>query len=154
MVGLAFEEFRIGAVFETAGITVTEAMIIEYAFRYDPQPFHIDAIAASRSPYGGLIASGFQTMSLTFRLFQATGMLSGTGWGEAGADEVRWLRPVRPGDTLRVKVTVAGVLPSRRPDRGIVRLAYATYNQHGEAVLTMTVNHLVLVGLVAAGQND
>ncbi|MEI6557316.1 MAG: MaoC family dehydratase [Rhodospirillaceae bacterium] len=144
MTGHSFEEFILGQSFETEGLTVTEAMIIDFGFRFDPQPFHIDSQAASRSPYGGLIASGFQTLILTFRLFRDTGVISGTSQGEAGADEVRWLRPVRPGDTLRVKVTVAGLLPSRRAERGIVRLTYATLNQHAEVVMTMTVNHLIL----------
>jgi len=144
MTGHSFEEFTLGQVFETEGITLTEAMIIGFAFQYDPQPFHLDAQAASQSPYGGLIASGFQTLALTFRLFRDTGVLTGTGLGEAGGDEMRWLRPVRPGDTLRVKVAVAGLLPSRRPDRGMVRLAYTTLNQHGEAVMVVTLNHLVV----------
>lgn len=143
MTGYAFEDFTLGAVFETEGVTVTEDAMLGFAFQYDPQPFHIDTQAASRSPYGGLIASGFQTLALTFRLFRDTGTLTGFSMGEAGADELRWLRPVRPGDTLRVKVAVAGLLPSRRPDRGMVRLAYTTFNQHGEAVMAVTVNHLI-----------
>jgi len=146
MTGHSFEDFKLGDVFETEGVTLTEAMIIAFAFQYDPQPFHIDAQAASRSPYGGLIASGFQTLALTFRLFRDTGVVTGSSLGEAGADELRWLRPVRPGDTLRARVSVAGLLPSRRPDRGMVRLAYTTLNQHGEAVMTVTVSHLVARG--------
>lgn len=143
MAGHAFEDFTLGDIFETEGLTVTEAMMIDFAFQYDPQPFHIDAQAASRSPYGGLIASGFLTLALTFRLFRDTGVITGTSLGEAGADELRWLRPVRPGDTLRARVAVAGLLPSRRPDRGMVRLAYTTLNQHGEAVMTVTLSHLI-----------
>ena len=119
-------------------------MIVDFALGFDPQPFHIDSQAASRSPYGGLIASGFHTLALTFRLFRDTGVITGTSHGEAGADEVRWLQPVRPGDTIRVKVTVAGLLPSRRAERGTVRLAYATLNQHGEVVMTVTINHLIM----------
>ncbi|MEI6986317.1 MAG: MaoC family dehydratase [Rhodospirillaceae bacterium] len=142
--GLAFEDFSVGDVFETDGITLTETMIIGFAFAYDPQPFHLDTEAASRSPYGGLIASGFQTLALTFRLFRDTGAISAFSLGEAGADELRWLRPVRPGDTLRVKVVVAGLLPARRPDRGMLRLSYTTSNQRGEAVMLVTLNHLVM----------
>ena len=108
MTGHAFEDFEVGQSFDTEGITLTEGMIIDFAFRYDPQPFHLDTQAASRSPYGGLIASGFQTLALTFRLFRDTGVITGTSHGEVSADEVRWLRPVRPGDTLSVTVTVAG----------------------------------------------
>ena len=144
MTGHAFEDFEVGQSFETEGITLTEGMIVDFAFSYDPQPFHVDSQAACRSPYGGLIASGFQTLALTFRLFRDTGVITGTSLGEAGADEVRWLRPVRPGDTIRVKVTVAGSLPSRKAERGTVRLAYSTLNQHGEVVMTMMINHLIV----------
>ena len=144
MAGLLFEEFKQGQTFETEGVTLTEGMIVDFAFGFDPQPFHIDSQAASRSPYGGLIASGFHTLALTFRLFRDTGVITGTSHGEAGADEIRWLQPVRPGDTIRVKVTVAGLLPSRKAERGTVRLAYATLNQHGEVVMTVTINHLIM----------
>lgn len=144
MTGHSFEDFELGERFETEGITLTEGMIVDFAFGFDPQPFHIDSQAASRSPYGGLIASGFHTLALTFRLFRDTGVITGTSHGEAGADEIRWLRPVRPGDTIRVKVTVAGLLPSRKAGRGTVRLAYATLNQHGEVVMTVTINHLIM----------
>jgi acyl dehydratase len=144
MAGRWFEDFKVGDTIETEGVSVTEAMIIGFAFQYDPQPFHLDTEAASRSPYGGLIASGFQTLALTFRLFRDTGAITGTSLGEAGADELRWLRPVRPGDILRVRVVVAGLLPSRRADRGMVRLAYTTLNQHSEAVMTVIVNHQVM----------
>ena len=144
MSGYSFEDFSLGQHFETEGITLTEGMIVDFAVRYDPQPFHIDTQAASRSPYGGLIASGFQTLALTFRLFRDTGVISGTSHGEAGADEIRWIRPVRPGDTIRAKVTVAGLLPSRKSGRGTVRLAYTTVNQYGEVVLSVTINHLIM----------
>ncbi len=144
MNGYLFEDFSAGQSFETEGLTLTDTMIIDFGFRFDPQPFHVDTQAACRSPYGGLIASGFQTLALTFRLFRDTGILTGTSHGEAGADEIRWLRPVRPGDTIRVKVTVAGLLPSRKAERGTVRLAYATLNQHGEVVMTVVINHLVM----------
>ncbi len=143
MTGHSFEDFKLGQCFESEGITLTEGMIVDFAFGYDPQPFHVDSQAASRSPYGGLIASGFQTLALTFRLFRDTGVITGTSHGEAGADELRWLQPVRPGDTIRVKVTVAGLLPSRRAERGTVRLAYVTLNQHGEVVMSVTINHLI-----------
>ena len=144
MTGHAFEDFEVGQSFDTEGITLTEGMIVDFAFGYDPQPFHVDSQAACRSPYGGLIASGFQTLALTFRLFRDTGVITGTSQGEAGADEVRWLRPVRPGDTIRVKVTVAGLLPSRKAERGTVRLAYSTLNQHSEVVMTVVINHLIM----------
>ncbi|MBP2310917.1 MaoC family dehydratase [Azospirillum soli] len=143
MAGRYFEDFHVGDVIETEGATVTDSQIMDFAQRFDPQPFHINAVAAAEGPFGGLIASGFHTLSLTFRLFRDTGAITGTSLGGSGGDELRWLRPVRPGDTLRVRVEVKETMPSRRGDRGTVRLAYTTLNQHGEEVMTITLNHLV-----------
>ena len=86
-----------GQHFKTPGITLTEADIIDFALRYDPQPFHLDVNAAAESPYGGLIASGFQSLALCFRLFIQSGMLAESSMGSPGIDELRWLAPVRPG---------------------------------------------------------
>ena len=143
MAGRYFEDFHVGDVIETEGATVTDSQIMDFAQRFDPQPFHIDAVAAAEGPFGGLIASGFHTLSLTFRLFRDTGVITGTSLGGSGGDELRWPRPVRPGDTLRVRVEVKETIPSRRGDRGTVRLAYTTLNQHGEEVMTITLNHIV-----------
>lgn len=138
------DDLTAGERFTTAGITLTEAQIIDFAMMYDPQAFHLDTDAAARSPYGGLIASGFQTIALTFRLFIQTGVLADSSLGSPGIDELRWLAPVRPGDTLRAEVEVLEVKPSRsRPDRGIARLRYTTLNQHGETVASYIVNHLL-----------
>lgn len=144
MRGRYFEEFAAGQVFETAGITLTESMIIDFALAYDTQPFHVDAVAAASGPFGGIIASGFQTMALTFRLFRDTGLFDGTGLGSPGGTEMRWLRPVRPGDTLRVRVEVAEVRPSsRQDDRGYVTFRYETRNQRDEPVLAMTITSIL-----------
>ena len=143
MAGRYFEDFHVGDVIETEGATVTDSQIMDFAQRFDPQPFHMDAVAAAEGPFGGLIASGFHTLSLTFRLFRDTGAITGTSLGGSGGDELRWLRPVRPGDTLRVRVEVKEAIPSRCGDRGTVRLAYTTLNQRGEEVMTITLNHLV-----------
>ena len=143
MAGRWFEEFSVGDVIETRGVTVTESQIIDFALMFDPQAFHIDGVAAADGPFGGLIASGFQTLGLTFRLLLATGVLDGTSLGSGAMDEVRWLRPVRPGDTLRVRVEVVEKRPSRRGDRGIVRCAYTTSNQHGEPVLTCAIDQII-----------
>lgn len=138
------EDFRVGEVFETRGLTLTEAQIIDFALRYDPQPFHLDVRAAERSLFGGLIASGFQTLALTFRLFYDTGVVRAANLGGTGAEQVQWLKPVRPGDTLRVRVEVLEVVPSRSdPTRGRVRFAYTTYNQADEVVMTMVLVHIV-----------
>lgn len=143
MAGRYFEDFHVGDVIETEGATVTDSQIMDFAQRFDPQPFHMDAVAAAQGPFGGLIASGFHTLSLAFRLFRDTGTITGTSLGGSGGDELRWLRPVRPGDTLRVRVEVMETIPSRRGDRGTVRLAYTALNQHGEAVMTITLNHII-----------
>lgn len=143
MNGRYFEDFRVGDVIETEGVTITESQIIDFALRFDPQPFHLDVEAAAQGAYGGLIASGFHTLSLSFRLFRDTGVLTGTSLGSGGGDELRWLRPVRPGDTLRVRVEVLEVSPSKREDRGNVRMAYTTLNQKGEPVMTATFRHII-----------
>jgi acyl dehydratase len=141
---LYFEDFTTGRQFRTEGVTVTEGQIIDFALAFDPQPFHLNAEAARSSIYGGLIASGFQTMALTFRLFVQTRALAACSLGSPGVDELRWLRPVRPGDTLRAAVQVVEQRPSAsKPDRGIVRLAWTTLNQRDEPVLTMTSMQLV-----------
>jgi acyl dehydratase len=138
------DDFTPGERFITPGITLTEAQIIEFAMLYDPQRFHLDRDAAERSPYGGLIASGFQTIALTFRLFIQSGMLAESSLGSPGIDELRWLAPVRPGDTLHAEVEVVEIKPSRsRPNRGIARLRYETFNQHREKVASYIVNHLL-----------
>jgi acyl dehydratase len=139
-----FEDFTPGREFHTEGVTVTEGQIIDFALAYDPQPFHLDVEAAKDTIYGGLIASGFQTIALTFRLFVQTRALVACSLGSPGVDEVRWLRPVRPGDTLRATVQVLDQRPSAsKPDRGIVRLHWTTLNQRGEPVLTMTSMQLI-----------
>jgi acyl dehydratase len=133
-----------GQRFTSPGLTLTEAEIIDFAWRYDPQPFHLDANAAANSPYGGLIASGFQSLAICFRLFIQSGVLAESSMGSPGIDELRWLAPVRPGDTLHSEIEVLEVRPSNsKPDRGIARLKYQAVNQRGEAVLSFIVNHLL-----------
>lgn len=133
-----------GQRFTSPGLTLTEAEIIDFAWRYDPQPFHLDANAAAASPYGGLIASGFQSLAICFRLFIQSGVLAESSLGSPGIDELRWLAPVRPGDTLHSEIEVQEVRPSSsKPDRGIARLKYQAVNQRGEAVLSFIVIHLL-----------
>lgn len=138
------DDLQPGQTFRTGGLTLTEAEIIDFAWRYDPQPFHLDTGAAERSPYGGLIASGFQSLALCFRLFIQTGVLAQSSLGSPGIDELRWLAPVRPGDTLHSEIEVLEVRPSSsKPDRGIARLHYAAVNQRGETVMTFIIAHLL-----------
>jgi acyl dehydratase len=138
-----FDDFEVGERIVTPGITLTESLIIDFAMRYDPQPFHIDVEAAKQSHYGGLIASGFQTLALGFRMALETGVFRACGMGSPGFDELRWLKPVRPGDTLRSELEVVEKTPSRsKPDRGMLRVKYRIKNQSGEDVITFTSMHL------------
>jgi len=140
---LYFEDFNPGDRFPTGEATLTEADIVEFARRWDPQPFHVDPEAARATPYGGLIASGMQTIALTLRLFLDTGAFAACSLGSPGC-EVQWRLPVRPGDTLRVVAEIAETRPSSsKPDRGLLKVVYTTLNQRGETVLTMTGHQLV-----------
>jgi acyl dehydratase len=139
-----FDDFAVGDRFVTRGVTLTESLIIDFALTHDPQPFHIDVEAARESNYGGLIASGFQTLALGFRMVLETGIFRDSSMGSPGFDELRWLKPVRPGDTLHTELEVREKTPSRsKPDRGILRVAYSIRNQRGEEVLTFLSMHLL-----------
>ena len=134
-----FEDFAVGTVFRTPGKTLSEAEILHWAFAYDPQPFHMDKVAAERSTYGGLIASGWQLGTIAFRLFTALRPFApDASLGSPGVDEIRWRAPVRPSDTVRVVVTVVDRRISRTDsDRGIVQMEWEMLNQRDEVVLTM-----------------
>jgi acyl dehydratase len=138
------DDFKAGDRFESAhGYTFTDADIIAFADRYDPQAFHLDVEAAKKSIFGGLIASGFQTLAATFRLVHGIGFLT-HNLGGPGMDELRWLKPVRPGDTLRAVVEIVEVTPSRsKPDRGALKYKVAAVNQSGETVMTALITSLV-----------
>jgi acyl dehydratase len=138
------DDFKPGDKFESiAGYTFTDSDIIEFAHRYDPQAFHLDVETAKKSIFGGLIASGFQTLSVTFRLVHSIGFLD-HNMGGPGMDELRWLKPVRPGDTLRAQAEIVEVTPSKsRPDRGALKYRVAAVNQDGETVMTAVITSLV-----------
>jgi acyl dehydratase len=134
-----FEDFAVGEATMSPGVTITEASIVDFAFTYDPQRFHISREAAEASPYGGLISSGFQTLAYAFRMFFQVADIYETGFGSPGIDELRWTMPVRPGDTIRTKVTILEKRESKsRPDRGIMNLGFEVYNQKDEVVMTFT----------------
>ncbi len=115
---------------------VSAEEIVEFARRYDPQPFHVDPEAAVHSAFGGLVASGWHTAALYMRRFAEGVLLRSASMGSPGVDEVRWVKPVRPGDTLRARVTVEACIPSRsKPDRGIVKTLGEVFNQQGERVM-------------------
>ncbi len=131
------EDFTPGLTFETPGLTMTEAAIVDFALKYDPQPFHIDAEAAKASIYGGLIASGFHTLSASFRLWQSMSVINPASQGAPGMDNVKWKAPVRPGDTIRCLVTVTSQRMSKiRPDIGIVGWRMEVFNQRDELVMS------------------
>jgi acyl dehydratase len=139
-----FDDFEVGEQFVSPGITVTESMIIDFALLYDPQPFHVDLGAAQASNFGGLIASGFQTLAIGFRAFLMLGLYRACSMGSPGMDEVRWPRPVRPGDTLRAEMSVVDKKPSRtKPDRGMLFTRFRILNQRGEEAMTFKCMHLL-----------
>jgi acyl dehydratase len=132
-----FDDLPVGYAFETAERALPEDEIIAFARQWDPQSFHTDAEAARASPYGGLIASGFHTLLVAFTLELAADVWTEASMGSPGMDALRWLKPVRPGDRLRVRVEVTETRPSRsKPDRGITRFAHNVLNQDDEAVMT------------------
>jgi acyl dehydratase len=133
-----WEDFRIGDTTEVGPVTVSEAEIVEFATRYDPQPFHVDPIAAAQTPYGGLIASGWHTTALFMGMFVRAVLLDSASLGSPGVEEIRWTAPVRPGDTLSGRTTITDVQPSStNPKRGTVFTTNEVFNQDGVLVLTM-----------------
>jgi acyl dehydratase len=139
-----FDDFEVGQSFSSTGITVSESQMLDFAMVYDPQPFHIDAEAAKASIYGGLIASGFQTIALGFRCVLQMQLFAKSSMGSPGIDEVRWLLPVRPGDTLHTVLEVLEKRPSRsKPDRGIVVTMAHIRNQKNEEVASFKGMHLL-----------
>ena len=140
-----FEDFSVGDTFVTEEVEVTAEDIVEYARRYDPQPFHLDPEAARESIYGGLIASGFHIFSMAFGAIARTGIFEGGGQGSPGIHDVRWVSPARPGDTLHTGIEVLDKRLSRtRADRGYVTMRFDTRNQHGDLVATYTSNQILL----------
>jgi acyl dehydratase len=133
-----FEGLPLGTTVELGSQQVHEADMIAFAQQFDPQPFHVDPERAKASLYGGLIASGWYTVGIYMRLL-AEGLLNdATSMGSPGVDELRWPRPVRPGDTLRARFTViASTLSRSRPTMGIVRSRGEVFNQHGELVMSI-----------------
>jgi acyl dehydratase len=138
-----FEDFTVGSVFEFGSITLTEPEIIAFAQQFDPQTMHTDPVAAAAGPMGGLIASGWHTIGLMMRMY-ADHFLLENGLPAPGVDELRWHHPVRPGDTLRLRVTIESARVSQsKPDRGIVRPLAEVLNQRNEVVLSMRPINLI-----------
>ena len=133
-----FEDYLPGFTYECGTIAVQEVEMIDFARRFDPQPFHTDPVVAKQSVYGGIIASGWYTVSLTMRAMVDHYVSSVASLGSPGVDEIRWLKPVRPGDTLSVSVTLLKARRSRsKPHRGIIHGLTEVLNQTGEVVMTL-----------------
>ncbi len=139
-----FEDYVVGAVSELGSVSVTAEEIIRFARQFDPQPMHTDPQAAAAGPFGGIIASGWHTVGLMMRLVVQHYLSPASGLASPGVDELRWLRPVRPNDTLSVRITILDATRSRsKPDRGVVRALIEMRNQDGEAVLSAKPINLV-----------
>ena len=138
MPDLFFEDFVPGQAYELGSRTVTEGEIVAFAREWDPQPFHVDPETARESVFGGLIASGWHTGAVWMRLYVHSLLGSAASMGSPGIEELRWLAPVRPGDTLSGRLTVLETTPSSsRPDRGTVRIRGELVNQDGVTVMAM-----------------
>ena len=133
-----FEDMAVGATVDLGKRSVSEEEILRFASEFDPQPFHIDPEAAGKSIFGGIIASGWHTCSITMRLL-VDGLLShSSSLGSPGIEQIRWVKPVRPGDTLHAVLTVQEVRQSQsKPDRGTARIHIDVTNQADELVMWM-----------------
>jgi len=135
--GSWFEDYPVGAVFTGGPVAVSEADILDFARRYDPQAMHVDKAAAEAGPFGGLIASGWHTGSLMMQLLTRH-FVPRHNLASPGLDELRWVRPVRPGDELSLRATVESGRRSRsKPDQGVVISFVEVLNQKGEVVMTL-----------------
>jgi acyl dehydratase len=135
---LHFEDFKVGETSEMGRRVVDRDEVIAFARDFDPQPFHIDEEAARASMFGGLIASGWHTVSMVMRMMCDSYLLQSASLGSPGVDHVKWLKPVRPGDTIRAVRTVLEARVSKsKPDVGIVKTRWDVYNQADEPVMTM-----------------
>ena len=133
-----FEDYAEGAVFTVGAMRVSEAEIVDFARKYDPQPMHTDPEAAARGYFGGLIASGWHTGAMMMRLFADNFLSPASSVASPGLDELRWLKPVRPSDVLSLRVTILEARRSRsRPEQGVVRSFVEVLNQQGEPVMSL-----------------
>ncbi|HEX8434265.1 MaoC family dehydratase [Archangium sp.] len=132
-----FEDFQVGQVLELGSYEVSREEILAFARQYDPQPFHLDDEAGRQSIFGSIIASGWQTAAICHRLLVGSVLKDSASMGSPGLDELRWLLPVRPGDTLSARIEVLASTPSRsKADRGSVKTRMEARNQKGEVVMT------------------
>ncbi len=134
------EDFAVGDRREFGRYAVTLEEVLDFAHKYDPQPFHIDEAAAAKTHFGGLIASGWHTCGMFMRMLADDLQTRGGGsLGSPGVDELRWLKPVRPGDVLSVRSEVIEVRPSKsKPERGIMRARFEVFTEDGAVVMTLS----------------
>ncbi|HEY4297483.1 MAG TPA: MaoC family dehydratase [Paraburkholderia sp.] len=136
--GFSFEDMLVGTTTEIGKHTFTREEIVEFAQKFDPQPFHLDEAAAAESSFGGLVASGWHTCSVMMGMLVRKVLAGSTSMGSPGIDEIRWLKPVRVGDTITMmNVVVDKRVSESKPDRGIVSTRWEGINQHGETVITV-----------------
>lgn len=133
-----WEDFKLGEVEQIGERRVDQDEVVAFARQFDPQPFHVDETAAKASMYGGLIASGWHTCSMVMRMMCDAYLLDSASLGSPGIDKLKWLKPVRPGDTLRARRTTLEIRASKsKPDVGIVSNLWEVFNQKGELVMSM-----------------
>ena len=133
-----WEDFREGHVREFGKMTVNRDEIVRFASQFDPQPFHLDEAAGERSLFAGLVASGWHTASMAMRIICDAYLLQSSSLGSPGIEALQWLLPVRPGDTLRVRLTVLEARPLKsRPGVGLVKSRHDVLNQHDQVVMRM-----------------
>jgi len=133
-----WEDLEPGSTMELGSVTPTAQEIMHFARQFDPQPFHLDEAAGKASIFGGLCASGWHTCSLAMRLMVTNFLHESSSLGSPGLENIRWLKPVFPGDTLNLRQTVLETRPmSKRRDVGLVRTTWEMFNQHGDQVLHM-----------------
>ena len=141
---LFLEDFSIGQTFGSGRLRIDAEEIKRFAAEFDPQPFHLDEQVALETIFGGLAASGWHTAALTMRLLVESDFKPAGGVVGAGLEELRWPRPVRPGDELHVETEIVGIRPSKsRPEQGIVKVQVTTRNQEGEALQIYIANLVV-----------
>jgi acyl dehydratase len=139
-----FEDYAPGAVFEYGAVPVTETEIVAFARRFDPQYIHVDRERAVQGPFGGLIASGWHTAAMMMRLIVDNFLPKSASLGSPGIDELRWLRPVRPGDMLSVRLSILEATRSRsKPDRGVVRTLCEVLNQDRTVVMSLKAMNII-----------
>ena len=144
MSGLYLDDFAVGLTYRSRRISVDAERIKTFAAEFDPQPFHLDDEAARQSIFGGLAASGWHTAAMTMRLLVESAFKPAGGVVGAGFEELKWPRPVRPGDTLQVEAEILEVRPSRsKPQQGLVRARITTTNQRGDLVQVFVANLIV-----------